>query len=100
MRTKIPGLHRVNSLNILRRDGYWITNEGDDIKATKPFGKKRYPRFHLKISGENEKGPTHLDLHIDWERPKHSQYWGKCSTEDDDAIRSEMERLKGLLSNF
>lgn len=95
----IPEIHRVNSLKVLRQDGYWITNESENIEATKPFGKKRYPRFHLKISSENERGPTYLDLHVDWERPKHSQYWGKCATEEDDTVKQEIERLKGLLSN-
>ena len=99
MKASIPRIQRVNSLNVLRKNGYWITDEGEEIVATKPFGKKKCPRFHLKISGENEKGPSYLDLHIDWERTKHSQYWGKCSTEEDDTVRLEMERLKGLLSN-
>lgn len=94
----MPGIAHVDSVNTLRKDGYWITKEGKEIVATKPFGKKRYPRFHLKISKENDKGPSYLELHIDWERPKHSQYWGKCATEDDKPIRQEVERLKTLLS--
>ncbi|UCD92997.1 MAG: hypothetical protein JSV43_03540 [Methanobacteriota archaeon] len=97
MKVAVPGITNVNSINILRKDGYWITKEDKEILATKPFGKKRYPRFHLKLSKENEKGPTYLELHIDWERPKHSQYWGKCATEDDETIRGEVERLKVLL---
>jgi hypothetical protein len=99
LKSKIPNANSVGLLAVLRKDGYWITNEGHTVEATKPFGKKRYPRFHLKVYKENEKGPSYLDLHIDWERPKHSQYWGKCATEEDDTVRGEIERLKGLLSN-
>ncbi|MFQ5884337.1 MAG: hypothetical protein ACE5IO_04480 [Thermoplasmata archaeon] len=95
----MSGIAHVDSVTTLRKDGYWITKEGKEIVATKPFGKKRYPRFHLRISKENERGPSYLELHIDWERPKHSQYWGKCATEEDDTISQEIERLKGLLSN-
>lgn len=99
LKVALPRMQILSFLNVLRKEGYWITKESKEIEATKPFGKKKYPRFHLKIYRESDKGPSFLDLHIDWERPKHSQYWGKCATEDNETIRQETERLKSLLSS-
>lgn len=97
MRVRVPRTADVDFVNALRKDGYWIIKEGKEIQAVKPFGKGRYPRFHLKVSRENEEGPSFLELHIDWERPRHSQYWGRCATEDNETIRLEVERLRDLL---
>ncbi|MFQ6106946.1 MAG: hypothetical protein ACE5QF_05095 [Thermoplasmata archaeon] len=79
---------------MLRKKGYWIVKTTDEIIATRPIYKTRYPRFHLRISTESERGPSMLEIHIDWERPKHSKYWGKCSTAEGEAIRKELELLK------
>jgi hypothetical protein len=83
----------VELLNILRKKGYWIMKSTDEIVATRPINKTRYPRFHLKIFREREKGPRILEVHIDWERPRHSQFWGRCSTAEGDTIKKEMELL-------
>jgi hypothetical protein len=83
----------VELLSILRRKGYWIVKSGEEIVATRPINKTRYPRFHLRVFRENEKGPWILEVHIDWERPRHSQFWGKCSTADGETIKREMELL-------
>lgn len=83
----------VELLNVLRKKGYWIVEGSEEIVATRPIFKTRYPRFHLRIHRENSKGPRILDIHIDWERPRHSQFWGKCSTAEGENIEREMELL-------
>ena len=93
MREKMDEVEIVELLNILRKRGYWIVESTDEVVATRPISKTRYPRFHLRIFRENERGPRILDIHIDWERPRHSQFWGKCSTAEGETITKEMELL-------
>lgn len=65
----------------------------DEIIATRSIYKTRYPRFHLKISDQGKSGTRTLEIHIDWERPKHSKFWGKCSTAEGEAIKKELRLL-------
>ncbi|MFQ6128057.1 MAG: hypothetical protein ACE5QW_04060 [Thermoplasmata archaeon] len=93
MRTELEKLETVDLLNMLRKRGYWIVKATDEIIATRPIYKTRYPRFHLRIFKEEKGGPRVLEIHIDWERPKHSKFWGKCSTAEGETIKKEMELL-------
>ena len=93
MRRKMDEVDTVGLLNVLRKRGYWIVKSTDEIVATRPIDKTRYPRFHLRVFREGGDGPRILEIHIDWERPRHSQFWGKCSTTEGEAIRRELELL-------
>jgi len=94
VRAKLEQLETVDLLNMLRKKGYWIVKATDEIVATRPIHKTRYPRFHLRIFKERERGPNMLEIHIDWERPRHSKYWGKCSTADGETIKRELNLLR------
>lgn len=93
MQTKLERLETVDLLNILRKRGYWIMKATDEIIATRTIYKTRYPRFHLKISRQSKSGTRTLEIHIDWERPKHSKFWGKCSTAEGETIKKELRLL-------
>ncbi|MFQ5909188.1 MAG: hypothetical protein ACE5IJ_00520 [Thermoplasmata archaeon] len=87
-------LKMVDMLKVLRKRGYWIVEATNEIVAVRPMHKARYPRFHLRIFPERRKELSTVDIHIDWERPKHSKYWGRCATAYGEAIKKEITILR------
>ena len=85
----------VNSL--MRRLGYrpaYFQKAGES-SIVRPLGGKDYPRFHLYIKQRNV--DIYFNLHLDQKKPSYEGFTAHSGDYDGDVVRTEMERIKGLL---
>lgn len=88
---------KMSPVMLLRRAGYTFQrNEGQEMSFVRALARAGYPRFHMYVSvaGVDMK----INIHLDQKKETYgagTRHHGEY--EDDGALKTEVERLRGLL---
>jgi len=83
--------------SLMRRLGYRPAyfQKASESSIVRPLSGRDYPRFHLYIKQRN--ADICFNLHLDQKKPSYEGATAHSGDYEGEAVREEMERIKGLL---
>lgn len=96
---KFEVILKENPVNLMRRAGYiYQRNEGDEMSFIRPLASAGYPRFH--VYAKREEFRLFISIHLDQKKNTYgdeTRHHGEY--EDNEPLKTEVERLKKVLSD-
>lgn len=88
-------------LSLARRLGYipMESNTSNELNFSRPLSRSDYPRFHIYIKEDREKGVFILNLHLDQKKPSYQSVSAHSGEYDGGVVEKEMERIKNILDS-
>ena len=83
-----------NTINLMRKIGYFYLEEKSGPSFVRPLNPNGYPRFHIYLETEENKKGVILNLHLDQKRPSYNGTSAHAGEYESPVVEQEMERIK------